>query len=556
MELLLFRNLCLVVGGVSLLVVLPSNFLHHISFQADAVVLLFSLAALCLYGEACRERYHTLAFFFLCLSALAAVWFPNGGSLGCVGLFFLPLFCYVLIFFRGCLRWFLFVVALAGGIGLFAAEHRFPQWVTSYATAADRFADLAIGLVVSGLYSSVMLWAVLTRHDREQLRLNALNAALRRSVARRRRAEARLSRNRQLLHAVFEGASDAIYAKDRQGRYLIFNRAAAEMTGRSAAEVLGADDTALFSAAEAREVMRVDAEVLADGVTCTLEKQLNVAAGRRFVQSTKGPLRDERGEVIGVFGISRDVTESRRLADELRQLNAELELRVQERTARLETAVREQEAFSNSVSHDLRGPLRHINSYASILEEELAGALTPEARGCLERIRHASSGMRALIDDLLELSRIGSSELSKVPVDLSELAAALSGQLREEAPQRRVEFVIEPGLTVLGDRVLLRQMLENLLGNAWKYSSRRERAVIEVGRGRVGEAYFVRDNGVGFDMAYRERLFVAFQRLHGAEFEGSGIGLATVKRIVERHGGSIWAEAAVDQGATIFFTLP
>ena len=165
--------------------------------------------------------------------------------------------------------------------------------------------------------------------------------------------------------------------------------------------------------------------------------------------------------------------------------------------------------------------------------------------------------MGDLIDDLLELSRIGRSELNKAPVSLSEIAVAIGCKLQDAEPARRVDLLIEPGLQVDGDRVLLEQMLENLVGNAWKYSSPRERARIELGHGlfEQKEAFFVRDNGVGFDMAYQDKLFGAFQRLHGSEFEGTGIGLATVKRIVERHGGSVWAHGAVDQGATVYFTL-
>lgn len=246
-----------------------------------------------------------------------------------------------------------------------------------------------------------------------------------------------------------------------------------------------------------------------------------------------------------------------RAAHENQKLSEELDLRVQDRTARLQAAMQEQEAFSYSVSHDLRGPLRHINSYSAILEEECGACLTPEARGYLERIRGSSARMGALIDDLLELSRIGRTELTRKPVPLSELAVAVSYRLQESEPERGAQFLIVPGLTVQGDRVLLGQLLENLLGNAWKYTGHRGQARIELGMVRIGdqEAFFVRDNGVGFDMAYQDKLFRPFQRLHGSEFEGTGIGLATVKRIVERHGGTVWLEAGVDQGATVYFTL-
>jgi light-regulated signal transduction histidine kinase (bacteriophytochrome) len=275
------------------------------------------------------------------------------------------------------------------------------------------------------------------------------------------------------------------------------------------------------------------------------------------VQATKGPLRDEQGSIVGVFGISRDVTENRRVEDEIRLLNAELDLRVRERTARLEAAIQEQESFCYSVSHDLRAPLRHINSYSAILQEECAECLSPEVHGYLERIRISSRNMGKLIDDLLELSRVGRSPLQMTEVNLSELTGEIAFRLQRSEPERRAVFSILPELTARGDRTLLELVLVNLLENAWKYTRREEATRIEVGsvekNGR--QAFFVRDNGVGFDMAYRDKLFGAFQRLHGAEFEGTGIGLAMVKRIVKRHGGKVWAEGALGEGATFYFTL-
>jgi PAS domain S-box-containing protein len=284
---------------------------------------------------------------------------------------------------------------------------------------------------------------------------------------------------------------------------------------------------------------------------------------KKFVRKDGSPLhaalsvgcvRKHDGRVDYILLVVIDITKRKMAEEEVCQLHRSLELRVLERTAQLEEAMREQEAFSYSVSHDLRGPLRHINSFAAILDEDFGESLIPEAKGYLDRIRASSHRMGRLIDDLLELSRIGRSELCKAPVNLSELASDIALKLKEAEPQRCAEFIIQPELTVLGDKVLMWQMLENLIGNAWKYSSRSECACIELGRDR--DVFFVKDNGVGFDMAYQGNLFGPFQRLHGSEFEGAGIGLATVKRIVERHEGSVWAEAVVDQGATIFFTIP
>jgi signal transduction histidine kinase len=243
---------------------------------------------------------------------------------------------------------------------------------------------------------------------------------------------------------------------------------------------------------------------------------------------------------------------------DLKMANELLEQRVSERTADLQAAIREQESFSYSVSHDLRAPLRHINSFSAILVEEYGEQVPEGARLYLDRIRSASSRMGALIDHLLELSRVGRAEIKPGPVDLSALANSILAMLQETEPQRRLEFIVEKGITVLGDQALLGQLLENLLGNAWKYTAGKEAARIEFGRSFANkqQAFFIRDNGAGFDMAYKDNLFKAFQRLHGSEFAGDGIGLTTAQRIIHRHGGSIWAEGEPDQGATFYFTLP
>ena len=559
MELYLFRILCLAATLLSFLVVIPVNYLEHLSPSINLAVLIFGSGAFFFYRESCRGRYRIASLFLLTLVVLNVTWFANGGSVGSVSYYFYAEFVYAMIFFRGGARFTLLLVAVANLVGLIALEQQFPHWIVPYQSRHDRSADLVTAVTVSALYCSLMLWAVLTSYDREQRRLTSLNEELERNIAERDQAEKSLMENRELLRAVFEGASDAIYAKDTEGRYLIFNHAAELITGKSEAEVLGRDDSFLFPPDQAERIIAKDREIRTQGMTRTVEEHLTNADGDTIVvQATKGPVCDGQGRVIGIFGISRDVTENQRIAQELGLLNEELEERVNERTARLEAAMREQEAFSYSVSHDLRGPLRHINCYAAILDEDFGAELSPEVRGYLDRIRGSSRKMGILIDDLLELSRIGRYELLKSSVDLSELAGSLCQKLQEAEPGRRAEFIIEPGLYVHGDKILLGQMLDNLIGNAWKYAGRRGCARIELGReaGSGRRAFYLRDNGVGFDMAYVDKLFGAFQRLHGAEFEGSGVGLATVKRIVERHDGDVWAQAAVGQGATFYFTLP
>src|SRR6185295_7126901 len=225
---------------------------------------------------------------------------------------------------------------------------------------------------------------------------------------------------------------------------------------------------------------------------------------------------------------------------ELRALNAALERQLHERAAELEAAKRELEAFGYSVSHDLRAPLRTIDGFSKILEEDYAGRIDEEGRDALRRVRGAAQKMAEQIDDLLKLSRVSRAELSRATVDLGALARAIANQLQAGAPGRSTLFEIPPRLEAWGDRAMLALVLENLLGNAWKFTSRHPRARIEIGVAEMaGEpAYFVRDDGAGFDMADAKNLFAPFQRLHGvSEFAGTGIGLAIVRRVVQRHGG-------------------
>ena len=261
------------------------------------------------------------------------------------------------------------------------------------------------------------------------------------------------------------------------------------------------------------------------------------------------------GASILLFGISWLLVRSRTLA-----VRASKDL--EDANTELEGTNRELEAFSYSVSHDLRAPLRTIDGFSQILQEDYERALDDEGMDYLGRVRAASKHMATLIDDLLELSRVGRRPLRREPVDLSRLASGIIEDLRVAEPGREVEFVSGENIMAWGDVSLLKVALENLLGNAWKFTAREEGARIEFGadsRSRPGflaPVYYVRDNGAGFDQAYADKLFGAFQRLHGQdEFEGTGIGLATVARIVHRHGGRVWAEGRVGGGATFYFTL-
>jgi PAS domain S-box-containing protein len=267
----------------------------------------------------------------------------------------------------------------------------------------------------------------------------------------------------------------------------------------------------------------------------------------RWLAARAKVLFDEDGQPSRMIGINIDITERKRLEDSLRQ-----------RTLELENSVAELEAFSYSVSHDLRAPLRSIDGFSQILLEDYRDKVDAEGQDSLRRIRNASQNMGQLIDALLQLSRVMRSELRREPVDLSVLALSTAAMIQKSDPARPVRFHVANGLQAHGDRRLLGVVLQNLLQNAWKFSGRNPEPLIEVGsmdkNGKI--AYYVRDNGIGFDMAYVGKLFTPFQRLHAKEqFEGTGIGLATVQRVIKRHGGKVWAEAAVGKGATFYFSL-
>ncbi|MEE9402369.1 MAG: ATP-binding protein, partial [Desulfobacteria bacterium] len=271
--------------------------------------------------------------------------------------------------------------------------------------------------------------------------------------------------------------------------------------------------------------------------------------------------------VLGEMGdrIKSQITELKKHREHLEELVEERTSDLKARTTELEQANtevaatnKELEAFAYSVSHDLRAPLRSIDGFSLALMEDYPDKLDEQGKDYLRRVRSATQRMGMLIDDLLTLSRVTRSEMGRDTVDLSAMAQSIAEELQETQPERQVDFVIAPGLTTSGDSQLLNQLMENLLSNAWKFTGNHPQAKIELGTSQVDgkETFFVRDNGVGFDMTYVDKLFGVFQRLHSQEeFPGTGVGLATVQRIAHRHGGQVWAEGKPEKGATFYFTL-
>jgi PAS domain S-box-containing protein len=336
-----------------------------------------------------------------------------------------------------------------------------------------------------------------------------------------------------------------------------------ELTETAAGRVLEGQMLAVWRGV--REAFPKDARLAALGAESFLGAPIFTAAGvpvglLAVLHDAPKELDEAARFLLAVYATRAGAELERIVADEeIRGLNARLERRVAERTAEVSASNAELQAFAYSVSHDLRAPLRAIDGFARALSEDSSGKLDSVARGYIERVLAASSRMDRLIDDLLGLSRVARTDLDRIPVDLEKLARSVALELAEADRSRSVAFDVAPGLSCHGDPGLLGILVTNLLGNAWKFTSKTAGAAVSVGVAeRDGEpAFFVRDNGAGFDPTFAERLFAPFQRLHpAAEFPGNGIGLATVQRIVTRHGGRIWAEGKPGAGATFFFTLP
>jgi PAS domain S-box-containing protein len=372
-----------------------------------------------------------------------------------------------------------------------------------------------------------------------------------RDVTERKRAEEAAWK----LAAIVESSDDAIIGKDLNSVIVSWNKGAERMFGYSAQEAVGQNIALIYSAEYADDELEIVNRLKKGEQIEHLETVRTTKSGKQVdVLVTVSPIKDRFGRVIGASKIVRDISSRKQAELQVRKLNDELS----DRIAELAASNKELESFSYSVSHDLRAPLRAIDGFSLALLEEYRDKIGPEGRSHLERVRAATLRMAHLIDDMLKLARIARSETEEDDVNLSALAEEIVSQLKTVEPDRSATIDIAPGLNTIGDRPLLRAMLENLLGNAWKFTSKCPAAHIEFGitNGNSEPAFFVRDNGAGFDMRYADKLFGVFQRLHSdRDYPGTGVGLASVQRIVRKHGGRIWAESAVGKGATFYFVL-
>ncbi len=386
--------------------------------------------------------------------------------------------------------------------------------------------------------------------------------AILRDITERKRAEQALRERENLFRQFAEHLPFIIWMAVPERRQVIFVNSSYETILGRPRETLGADPSDWQQAVHAADLERVKAMPDLRKLKGVYQIDFRIVrpdGAVRWLRNHVLALRDDGGRPYLFAGLSEDITERRHAEEEIRHLNAVLENRVRQRTGALEASLRELESFSYSVSHDLRTPLRGINGFSHVLLEDYAERLDEAGRDHLRRICAATQRMGDLIDDLLTLSHISRFELHSRRLHLDVIAREVIRELQQIDPQRKAQFVVADDMWAVGDPTLLRVLVQHLIGNAWKFTARKEIARIEFGvikRPRGPRVFFVRDNGVGFDQTYAGKLFQPFQRLHGVQdYPGSGIGLATAKRIVDRHSGRIWAESATGAGSTFYFTL-
>ncbi|TAK03146.1 MAG: PAS domain S-box protein [Candidatus Manganitrophaceae bacterium] len=387
--------------------------------------------------------------------------------------------------------------------------------------------------------------------DELEQRVTERTKELEQEIGERKQAEEELRRAEAFLNSIVENIPNMLFVKEaRDLRFVRFNKAGEALLGYSRGELIGKNDSDFFPKEQADAFIAKDRQVLRAGYLVDIPEEpiQSRDRGTRILHTQKIPLYDPEGRPLYLLGISEDITERKQAEEEMKKLNAQLE-----------GANKELEAFSYSVSHDLRAPLRHINGFVELLKEHYGAQLDEKGQRYLNTIVNSSKKMGSLIDDLLVFSRMAKTEMRIASVNFDFIVREVMSDLQPDLEGREIVWTVGPLPEVEGDATMLRQVWANLIGNAVKYTRTRERAAIEIGsRSEEKETvFFVRDNGVGFDPQYGGKLFGVFQRLHRSdEFEGTGIGLANVRRIIYRHGGRTWAESQLDQGAVFYFSLP
>ncbi|WP_455211216.1 sensor histidine kinase [Kaarinaea lacus] len=379
-------------------------------------------------------------------------------------------------------------------------------------------------------------------------------------ITERKKAEEHIAHSESELRNIIDNLQDTYYRTDLQGRILRSSKSVYNLLGFKEEELIGNKLADLYVDPQGRDKF-LQLMQQNNGVVKNFEAALRRKDGSHVWVSTNAHYYfDKDGIIQGVEGTTRDISDITHARHELEKHQLHLEELISERTLDLEAANRELESFSYSVSHDLRAPLRTIDGFSQILLEDYSPVLDDVSKDYLQRVRSGAQRMGQLIDDLLKLSRVSGKGLNKEMIDLSQIAQEIADGLCQSNPERKTDITIEPDLTCFGDKGLIRVVLENLFSNAWKYTQyKKEPTQIEFGQQNLDGTlvFYIKDNGAGFDMNYSNKLFGAFQRLHPAtDFEGSGIGLATVNRIIQRHGGKVWAEGEPDKGATFYFSLP
>jgi PAS domain S-box-containing protein len=469
-------------------------------------------------------------------------------------------------------------IAMLAAVGLISVLTT-RRWIAALQDAADAGSAPALALARAlpwtqlGWFAAAaalgLAWILLRRQiargDRaeravreHEASLAALERRTSEDLARRRDAESESERLRAFLDSIVENLPHMVFVKRADDlRFVRFNRAGEELLGFAREELLGKNDYDFFPKEEADFFTAKDRQVLEslERVDVPEEPIRTRSGATRILHTKKVPIVNGGGRPEYLLGISEDITERKAIEQRLEALHE----RLRRRTAELEDSNQELEAFAYSVSHDLRAPLRHVLGFTDLLRRNAGEALDPRSQHYLEKIEGSARRMGQLIDDLLAFSRMGRAEMRNAPVALSRVVEEVIAEVREQNRDRAIEWKVAPLPVVTGDPAMLRVVFDNLIANAVKYTRPRPVAHIEIGAETRPDAVvvFVRDDGVGFETQYRHKLFGVFQRLHRPEeFEGSGVGLANVRRIVHRHGGSTWAEGETGHGACFYVSLP